>query len=309
VVGSTLGGSYFDFAIVRYNSNGTTDASFDGDGLVRTAIGSTNDIASSIVLQPDGKLVVAGGTFNGSDYDFAVVRYNSNGSLDTSFNGTGKVTTAIGSGNDSVNNIILQPDGKLVVAGSSYNGSCDVFAIVRYNSNGTLDTSFNSTGIITTAIGNGNAWIRRMALQPDEKIVAAGPGINGSNYTFSLARYNGDGTLDNRADPPRILEIKPGYYLNNRNVTLDIYGWSFDDVIGLQLRNIDGSINATNLTILNNSHLTAQFCLPSSADLYDVYSDSIHLTHPPFAGAGRQAASGSAFLAGDFFFGNPSLNA
>ncbi len=81
---------------MRYNTNGSLDTSFDGDGRVTTPIGASQDIAESIVIQSDGKIVVAGRSSNGSNDDFAVVRYNSNGSLDTSFDGDGKQTTSIG---------------------------------------------------------------------------------------------------------------------------------------------------------------------------------------------------------------------
>ena len=112
---------------------GDLDTSFDTDGVVTTAIGASNDYVSSIALQSDGKIVVAGYTYNGSNYDFAVVRYNADGSLDTSFSGDGVVTTAIsGASVDVANSIALQGDGKIVVAGYSDNGSNDDFALARY---------------------------------------------------------------------------------------------------------------------------------------------------------------------------------
>jgi uncharacterized delta-60 repeat protein len=100
-----------------------------------------NDWAFSVIQQADGKLVVAGTSYNGSNYDVALVRYNADGSLDTGFDGDGKVTTAIGTGYDEGYSVIQQADGKLVVAGTSYNGSNNDFALVRYNADGSLDTS------------------------------------------------------------------------------------------------------------------------------------------------------------------------
>ena len=82
------------------------------------------------------------------------MRYNTDGTLDTSFDSDGKVTTAIGSGNDDACSVAIQSDGKIVVAGDSNNGSNDDFALVRYNTDGTLDTSFDSDGKVTTAIGS-----------------------------------------------------------------------------------------------------------------------------------------------------------
>jgi uncharacterized delta-60 repeat protein len=124
-----------DFALVRYNSNGSLDTSFSGDGKVITNLGN-NDSGSAVIVQADGKILVAGS----SDGNFALVRYNANGSLDTSFSGDGKVTTDLGS-DDKINSITVQVDGKILVTGSS-NGR---FVLVRYNADGSLDSSFGGT--------------------------------------------------------------------------------------------------------------------------------------------------------------------
>ncbi|MFN6482592.1 DUF4347 domain-containing protein, partial [Nostoc sp. DedQUE02] len=164
------------------------DTSFDGDGKVTTDIGSgTSDIARSVVIQPDGKILVAGVSSN----NFAVVRYNSNGTLDTSFDSDGKVTTDIGSGTSDIGrSIALQADGKIIVAGVSNNN----FAVVRYNSNGTLDTDFNITGKVTTDIGtNSTDNVYSVTVQTDGKIIVAGV----SNNNFALVRYDSNGSFDN----------------------------------------------------------------------------------------------------------------
>jgi uncharacterized delta-60 repeat protein len=108
--------------------------SFDGDGKVTTAIGGGDDVGYSVIQQADGKLVAAGYSHNGSDSDVALVRYNADGSLDTGFDGDGKVTTAIGAGDDYGRSVIQQADGKLVVAGHSSNGNNYDVALVRYES-------------------------------------------------------------------------------------------------------------------------------------------------------------------------------
>lgn len=185
-----------DFALVRYNTDGTLDSTFDGDGKVTTAIGSGSDIARVMVMQSDGRLVLAGLSSNGSDSDFALARYNADGSLDASFNGTGKLTTVIGSGNEQVNAIAIQSDNKLVVAGEAIvSGNYD-FALARYNADGTLDATFDGDGKVTTAIGSSNDYIFAMAIQNDGKIVVAGQSVIGGSSDFALARYNADGTLD-----------------------------------------------------------------------------------------------------------------
>jgi uncharacterized delta-60 repeat protein len=181
---------------VRYNTNGSLDSTFNGTGKVTTPIGATYDAAFALAVQADGKLVAAGYSQNGTNDDFAVVRYNTNGSLDSTFNGTGKVTTPIGTSTDVARALAVQPDGKLVAAGYSHNGSNDDFAVVRYNTDGTLDTTFNGTGKVTTPIGSFGGDARALAVQADGKLVAAGGSYNGSNFDFAVVRYNTNGSLD-----------------------------------------------------------------------------------------------------------------
>jgi uncharacterized delta-60 repeat protein len=104
--------------------SGALDTSFNTTGKVITAIGSDSDIAFALALQPDGNIVVAGYCVNGSNNDFCLARYLASGALDPSFNSTGKVITAIGSGNDNAYALALQPDGKIVVAGQCSNDFC-----------------------------------------------------------------------------------------------------------------------------------------------------------------------------------------
>ena len=196
VAGSSWNGSNADVALVRYNADGPLDTGFDGDGKVTTAIGGSDDVGYSVIQQADGKLVVAGYSHNGSDSDVALVRYNADGSLDTGFDGDGKVTTAIGGSYDAGYSVIQQSDGKLVVAGYSWNGSNDDFALVRYNADGSLDASFDGDGIVTTAIGTGYDEGYSVIQQADGKLVVAGTSYNGSSNDFALVRYNADGSLD-----------------------------------------------------------------------------------------------------------------
>jgi uncharacterized delta-60 repeat protein len=186
----------YDFALVRYNADGTLDTNFDGDGKVMTPVGALDDLGHAMALQPDGKILVAGTTDNGTNNDFAVVRYNTDGSLDTTFDGDGKVTTAVGAGQDWAYTMALQSDGKILVAGSD-NGD---FALVRYNSDGTLDSAFGSGGKVITSIGTCTDAVYSLTLQPDGKILAAGSAYSCSQYDFALARYNSDGTLDTTFD-------------------------------------------------------------------------------------------------------------
>ncbi|GEM_PF-891778 len=196
IAGYSHNGNNDDFALARYNSNGSLDPEFGNGGIVTTDIGAGDDRGYGVALQSDGKIVVAGSSYNGSNNDFALVRYNSNGSLDTSFGTQGIVVSSIGSGNDAGEAIVLQPDGKIVLAGHSWNGSDSDFAIVRYYPNGTIDADFGNGGTQTIAIGSGNDQARALALQHDGKLVAAGAFWNGSDWDFAVVRLNGNGSLD-----------------------------------------------------------------------------------------------------------------
>jgi uncharacterized delta-60 repeat protein len=147
-------------------------------------------------LQPDGKIVIAG-FCDTSNYDFCVVRLNADGSLDPSFdgplgNGNGKFLMQIGEGNDHANAIVLQPDGKIVLAGYCANGSTDDFCLARLHTDGTFDSSFdgpngNGNGKFLLAMGTGDNAATAVALQPDGKIVVAGA----CSARFCVARLNG----------------------------------------------------------------------------------------------------------------------
>ncbi|MEJ2616458.1 MAG: T9SS type A sorting domain-containing protein [Ignavibacteriaceae bacterium] len=195
-LGSTFNGSNYDFALIRYNQDGTCDNSFNGDGIATTDIGELKDYAYSAAIQEDGKIIAAGYTDNGSNNDFALARYNPDGTLDSSFETNGLVITDIGTLNDHAKSVAIQEDGKIIAAGYTYNGSDWDFALVRYNQDGTRDNSFSGDGIVTTDIGELNDYAYSVAIQEDGKIIAGGFTDNGSNNDFVLVRYNKDGTID-----------------------------------------------------------------------------------------------------------------
>ncbi len=188
-----------DFAVIRYNPDGTLDTNFDSDGIVITPVSGNADEVWGIALQADGKIIAVGD----SDSQIAVARYNSNGSLDTSFGTNGIATPAGGSGQA----VKIQSDGKIVVAGRS-GGQ---FAVIRLDSSGTLDNSFDSDGIATTFMGSGtfvSGW--DLDIQADGKIVTSGASFNGSNYDISVIRYNSNGSLDNSFDSDGIFTFDSG---------------------------------------------------------------------------------------------------
>jgi uncharacterized delta-60 repeat protein len=193
--------------VVRYNTDGSLDTDFNGTGIVTTTISNGSDRGHGIAIQPDGKILVAGPTYPFTNSTFALARYTITGSLDTTFNGTGIVTTPIGSNDDYAHSMALQPNGKIVVAGFQYTVPVvdETFAVVRYNSDGSLDATFNSTGIITTAINN-RALGFSAAIQPDGNIVVAGASGTGGDFDFAVVRYLGD-TPSSGTDTPVYLPI------------------------------------------------------------------------------------------------------
>lgn len=194
-VGEAEVSGFKQFIVTRYLPEGDPDLGFGGTGYVLTDIGTGDDRAMSVALQPDGKIVVAGSTQDEFqfDSDFALVRYNDDGSLDATFGNGGKVVTPMDAtgGYDYATHVIVQPNGKIVASGN--NGLS--FALARYNPNGTLDTTFNTTGIVTTNIGS-FGYANGAALQNDGKIVLTGAVYVGGAYDFGLVRYNPNGSLD-----------------------------------------------------------------------------------------------------------------
>ncbi len=257
---SNVDGTDSDFGLVRYNPDGSLDTTFDTDGKLTTSFGTGYDLASAIALQADGKIVAAGHTHNGNDVDFALARYNPDGSLDITFDLDGKVTTPIGTGDDYGIDVALQPDGKIVVAGFSYNDpiSTNVLVVVlaRYNNNGSLDETFGSEGIVRTGFGCGFAG-HALVLQPDSKILVAGSTCGFDSQDFALARYNSDGSPDltfdqdgivttdfgNSYDTANALAMQPdgrivlaGHSFTDPNVTVDV---------ALARYNSDGSLDTS----------------------------------------------------------------
>jgi uncharacterized delta-60 repeat protein len=201
-VGSCVGASNEDFCIARFNEDGTLDTSFASGGKAVTAMGSYGDYASAVALQTDGKIVVAGACYTSAKPRICVARYTSSGALDTTFSGDGKVFTSFDQRDDSASGVVVQPDGKIVVAGTCLLQASvavpayDAFCAVRYTANGDLDTSFSGDGKVITSIASGDDYAADIALQSDGKIVVVGTCNDAGSSRFCVVRYNTDGTLD-----------------------------------------------------------------------------------------------------------------
>ena len=188
-----------DFALARYDTDGSLDSGLDGDGKLTTGLGGQDEayavaIQTNIPFDHRTRIVVAGHKSG----DIALARYYANGSLDSGFDGDGKRTTDFG-GSGAANGVAIQGNGRIVVAGSNaFGGDIDI-VLARYATDGDLDASFSSNGRVVTDFG-GWVWARGIAIQGNGRIVVAGltwPGGAGSpDEDFALARYRTDGSLD-----------------------------------------------------------------------------------------------------------------
>ena len=197
---SDLSGSRYDFALARYNINGSLDTSFDGDGRLTTQFNLNNSIARDVLIEPDGKIIAAGYS-NWASVDISAARYNPNGSLDTSW-GVGKQQVNFNPSDnlrdDLASGVAQQADGKLVTVGRSSISSLNRFALTRHNTDGTLDTGFGSAGKATSPSLVFSDYGESVAIDPaTQKIIVGGYAWNGAgDYDFLLARYNTNGSLD-----------------------------------------------------------------------------------------------------------------
>jgi len=195
VVGGRSSEHLGDFALVRFTRDGELDTSFGTGGKVLTDFAGASDAINALAVQPDGKLVAAGRSGN----DFALARYNPDGTLDASFGAGGKVTTSIGADADTAYALVVAPDGTIVVGGDTSQPSNTTgvdFALARYQATGALDGSFGTGGIAITSIRASSARdsIYALALAEvdgERRIVAAG-----GEGDFALARYRANGQLD-----------------------------------------------------------------------------------------------------------------
>ncbi len=200
--GTTDASGHDDILVVRYNPNGTVDTSFSADGTeITSLLPTSNETVKAMAVQPDGKIVVVGHTDangTGVNLDMFAVRFNANGGLDTTFGigGTGKYTiNPSPSADDEASGVAILPDGKIMIGGSARTNTSTVFSLARLGTNGILDATFSGDGYqeITAA---GFAQCNAIRLQPNGKIVMVGQSKAAGNQDFIVACCNADGTLD-----------------------------------------------------------------------------------------------------------------
>lgn len=202
-------GWFFSLALLKTNGIMESNSFASGSaypGAVRTSINNDQDIPSALALDAAGRPVSAGSTRvggTGGQNDFAVVRYLPDGRHDTSFGTGGIVTTALSAGHDTANGLMIQRNGKIVVAGSTEEaGTGTRVALVRYLADGSPDTAFGSNGRVLTALGGGFDTAEQCMLQADGHLVLAGSSEDAGTRHFLVLRYLGDSA------PPRVAEMK-----------------------------------------------------------------------------------------------------
>jgi uncharacterized delta-60 repeat protein len=206
IAGLSYNGKNYDFSAARVNDDGNLDSTFDEDGKVMIHSNGIDE-AKSMVIDSDGKVLAAGFSYTGSDNDFSIVRLNADGSLDKTFNHSGKLTIPVGDGDDVANCIALDASGKILVAGRSVHDGQGTFSIVRLLTDGIIDTLFDADGKLSVAVGNYDDGATAMSVDSFGRILMVGI----SDGHFSLLRLNSDGSLDNAFDGDGKKELTEGY--------------------------------------------------------------------------------------------------
>jgi uncharacterized delta-60 repeat protein len=188
-----------DFAVARLFGNGETDPAFSSDGVAKVDFFGLQDIARAVALQPDGKIVISGSAEKSDGtQDMAIARFNANGTLDSGFGNTGKATVDSLGNSDFARSMVLQPDGRLVIAGGTTDSSGATRPIlVRLNGDGSLDSTFGAAGLaVFTPPGFTSSWINDVELQTDGKLVVTGLVLATEGSDVLVARVTVDGELD-----------------------------------------------------------------------------------------------------------------
>ena len=207
---------------------GMLDNAFDSDGVVVFDVNQSTDVAYAVLELPTGKILVAGETYYAGGRQTLLMRYNSDGSLDTGFGNSGVIfAQVLGSSNSIFRAIALQPNGKIVLGGAADFGNGDELVIARFTTDGVPDASFGAGGFVTVSLPGFGAYIDAIELQADGKIVAGGSVNNDvqfMGYAFVLARFNVDGTLDSSFGSAGIVttDIVPGGGYNSLEQLNDI---------------------------------------------------------------------------------------
>jgi uncharacterized delta-60 repeat protein len=265
----------YNFGVIRYLPNGNLDQTFGNGGFVTTDFNGSSDFASCVAIQADGKIVVGGYAFdrNTGDNDMAVARYNTDGTLDATFGGFGRLISGV-MGTDFINTIAVDQSGKILVAGGAPGGpiAFSDFTLERLNPDGTPDLKFGQAGFVRTDLVGDQEGISSIAIQPDGKIVAVGSisqtiGSTGSHW--AITRYNNFDLCLQKGEKQNILRASSvtGDYLLSRCSETVLAGTGTLSLAGAKLtltdNKADRNINAS-FSIGQNTGNATIFLTPSS---------------------------------------------
>lgn len=279
-------------ALLRLDTNGFPDNSFGNSGKVVNAFSANGDQLTSLVLQPDGKMVVVGQAVN-TNADFLVARYTSTGLLDNTFGNGGYKFYNFGNLAEQAYTVALQADGKIIVAGSVDSLSTDI-ALIRIRSNGVIDSTFGINGKVATALSPGYDYTTSMILQPDGKIVLGGM----ATQDFAVMRYQGD-PLDAAISTLTIPSSKCGTLGNNQTVSV-LLSNNGNTKISLDSVKVQLQITGANTyTITKNNTIALPFGT----------SQLITFTNINLPNLGTNIFNATLLLNGDSSFNNNSITA
>lgn len=197
IAGYTYGTSAFEFLVMRFTSTGALDTGFGTGGKATLALSPTVNIGTSLALQNDGKIVVAGFASIAGEQDFVVLRYTDEGVLDTTFSGDGIATKNLGGTTEQATSVAVQPDGKIIAAGFSAQGAWTDSAMVRYTAAGVPDAGFGSGGQVISSLSGEDDYAHALALTSTGEILLAGSAAEGNGVTGGvITRYSSSGVLD-----------------------------------------------------------------------------------------------------------------
>jgi uncharacterized delta-60 repeat protein len=252
--GWTTNPTWKDATFIRMTTSGTLDTSFGDQGWTVISMSTGEDLVNDVKIQPDGRIVGAGWyEVTGTQDSFAVIRLTTAGQPDSTFGSGGFRTYDFGSQTSHAEALVIQPDGQYVIGGTVFNGTTDDFGLIRVSPFGGLDPSFGSGGLVQSDFGNHNR-LHSLVLVDGNRILAGGE--NGG--AFGAARYNTDGSLDTSFADNGVLRISPGgHYLDQAiaalidptDGSLWLAGDSEQRPAAIHLTNMAGSFTASSTSL------------------------------------------------------------
>jgi uncharacterized delta-60 repeat protein len=252
-------GSYDNYgknavAVARYKEDGSIDQTFGENGIVRSYFAETHIVGAvnGLALQSDGRIIVTGYATSATDYDLALMRFDTDGTVDSTFGNNGRVLTQIGPSHDYAYDMIIQPDDKIVLTGATHNSLIIDGILVRYTPDGQLDNTFGNNGVVITDFTGGADDYRAIALQSNWKIVVGGYSNNTvtGRREFALAKYNSDGSLDNSFHEDGLMTFESliggvvSVKILNQNQILILGGTGGGWKVALAKVNADGTLDS-----------------------------------------------------------------